>query len=709
MMSSSHPSFCPECGKPVPEDSQHQVCPACLMAQAFASRTIAPDGETKDSVPPPSPEEIAGKFPQFEITECLGRGGMGVVYKARQKSLDRWVAIKILPPERVGEAKFADRFAREAATLAKLNHPNIVTIHDFGVADSQPSTPDSQPLYYIVMEYVDGVNLRDLLRDGKLEPKQALAIVPPICEALQFAHDKGIVHRDIKPENLLLDRDGRIKIADFGIAKLMETVAAAGDGSNSPEEDPRRPQSAASVVAGTHGYSAPEQANGSADHRADIYALGVVLYEMLTGERPARNPVAPSRKVRIDVRLDEMVLRALDKSPELRYQTADEFRTVVQTMSEPAAVPEETPRVEEKRKKRRKKVNFRMADGTPNRAALLVIALVCVMGGALVILAGGPMWDFLTSDQVRMLPVEAEVSMHNPPVTLVHSILSALGIGSAVVIAVFAFALVMVEKSNGSGTGKGLAVGCLTLVFGAIIVVLGGVGVVLYAKMNPAPYPPIPVEGFPMGFSHPQVSPQDAWKSHFLPANWLMLLIAAPALIGLGVLGFLSWRKSRIAAGQGAKTGTPGWLIGLLVLAGLSLAVMIWKGSGRFYPASSLSSRFNAPVIGRVEFKFTHPDAVTGGSKSFSYNVKQGGDTRWVPSSGSSLALKEGQTVAFKCRVDSSGEGAPRAMVNTSRKSAEWEMDEETKEMVLGGDEPGRTLVFANGLRVSVQWSPAGK
>jgi hypothetical protein len=145
----------------------------------------------------------------------------------------------------------------------------------------------------------------------------------------------------------------------------------------------------------------------------------------------------------------------------------------------------------------------------------------------------------------------------------------------------------------------------------------------------------------------------------------------------------------------------------LLVLIGLSVAVMIWKGSGRFYPASSLSSRFNAPVIGRVEFTFTHPDAVAGGSDGCSYNVKQGGNTQWFPSSGSSITLKEGQSVIYKSRVDASGGGAPRAMVTTSRKSAEWEMDEETKEMVLGGDEPGRTLVFANGLRVSVQWSPA--
>jgi tRNA A-37 threonylcarbamoyl transferase component Bud32/predicted Zn-dependent protease len=299
--------LCPECGKPVPAASQHQVCPACLLRQALASRTIAEGNDSATTAPPTPPEEIADQFPQFEITECLGRGGMGVVYKARQKSLNRWVAIKILPPERVGEEKFAERFAREAQTLARLNHPNIVTVFDYGETDG---------LFYIVMEFVDGVNLRDLLRDGKLEPQQALAIVPPICEALQYAHDKGIVHRDIKPENLLLDRDGRIKIADFGIAAL---VGAEGESSGTPP------------------YMAPEQRGASreVDHRADIYALGVVLYEMLTGERPAKDVVAPSQKVHTDVRLDEMVMRAMEKEPDLRYQTAGEFGTVAQTVAAP--------------------------------------------------------------------------------------------------------------------------------------------------------------------------------------------------------------------------------------------------------------------------------------------------------------------------------------------------------------------------------------
>lgn len=306
---------CPECGAQLTQESPQSLCPACLMRQAFASRTVI-GGHDAGMLPPvPTPEEIAGKFPQFDILECLGRGGMGVVYKARQKSLNRIVAIKVLSPEKGHEARFAERFAREAELLAQLNHPHIVTIHDFGESDG---------LFYLVMEYVDGVNLRDLLRDGKVEPQQALSIVPPICEALQYAHGKGIVHRDIKPENLLLDREGRIKIADFGIASL---IGSSGE------------------ISGTPPYMAPEQEDRSktTDHRADIYALGVVLYEMLTGERPGRHLIAPSRRVSVDVRIDEMVLRALENEPERRYQTAEEFRTIVETLNAPQAVPPPLP------------------------------------------------------------------------------------------------------------------------------------------------------------------------------------------------------------------------------------------------------------------------------------------------------------------------------------------------------------------------------
>ena len=257
----------------------------------------------------PSLEEIATAFPELEVIELVGRGGMGVVYKARQKSLNRLVALKVLAPEQVTDPRFAERFAREAQALAALSHPNIVTVHDFGHAGS---------FYFLLMEFVDGVNLRQAMHAGRFTPEQALAIVPPVCEALQYAHDHSIVHRDIKPENLLLDKEGRVKIADFGIAKMLGMEATE----------------AVSQPVGTPRYMAPEQGRGDTrvDHRADIYSLGVVLYELLTGELPSGRLEAPSKKVQMDVRLDEVVLRALNERPELRWQTAVELRTQVETL-----------------------------------------------------------------------------------------------------------------------------------------------------------------------------------------------------------------------------------------------------------------------------------------------------------------------------------------------------------------------------------------
>ncbi|MCE9518630.1 MAG: protein kinase, partial [Verrucomicrobia bacterium] len=269
-----------------------------------------------------TPEELAPHFPQLEIIECLGRGGMGVVYKARQKSLNRLVALKLLAPERADDPHFAERFEKEALALAALNHPHIVGVYDFGHAGG---------FYFLLMEFVDGVNLRQAMKAGRFTPEQALAVVPPVCEALQYAHEHGIVHRDIKPENLLLDKEGRVKIADFGIAKMLGE-SGTGILPVSVESTGKMPVPH-SFVAGTPQYMSPEQkAHGVTDHRADIYSLGVVLYEMLTGELPADKLQPPSRKVQIDVRLDEIVLRALEKTPELRYQTAGEFRTQVETV-----------------------------------------------------------------------------------------------------------------------------------------------------------------------------------------------------------------------------------------------------------------------------------------------------------------------------------------------------------------------------------------
>lgn len=310
----SKPPRCPKCGCELPSAATAGLCPRCLMAEAMAPTQTGPDHSASGSWL--SVEELQPWFPQLELLECLGRGGMGVVYKVRQRSLNRIAALKLLAPERVADATFAQHFTREAQALAALNHPGIVTIYDFGQVSG---------CYFLLMEYVDGVNLRQAMQAGRFTPEQALAVVPPVCEALQYAHDRGIVHRDIKPENLLLDREGRLKIADFGIAKILHQ--------HEPEAS-----STESQPPGTPRYMAPEQAAARrTDHRADIYSLGVVLYELLTGELPGAALQPPSRKVQIDVRLDEIVLRALESQPELRFPTASEFRTQVEAVTTSSA------------------------------------------------------------------------------------------------------------------------------------------------------------------------------------------------------------------------------------------------------------------------------------------------------------------------------------------------------------------------------------
>jgi serine/threonine-protein kinase len=263
---------------------------------------------------PPTVGRLSELFPTLEIIELLGAGGMGAVYKARQAGLDRVVALKILPEEFAHDVKFALRFTREARTLAKLNHPNIVSVFEFGKV---------QDTYYFLMEFVDGSTLRDVVSSGQLSPQHSLAIVPHLCDALQFAHDKGVIHRDIKPENILIAKDGSVKIADFGLSRILGN-----------ENQP-------TVLTGTHQimgtprYMAPEQLAGArgVDHRADIYSLGVVFYEMLTGELPIGRFAVPSQKVKIDVRLDEVVLRTLETEPQRRYQHASQIKSDVQSIA----------------------------------------------------------------------------------------------------------------------------------------------------------------------------------------------------------------------------------------------------------------------------------------------------------------------------------------------------------------------------------------
>lgn len=330
---------CPQCGRDVPPGSPGGLCPTCLIAQAAPPRSAALTPPTTGFTPP-APDELASLFPQLEILEVIGHGGMGAVYKARQPKLDRLVALKIIRPESAGDPAFAERFNREARTLARLSHPGIVGVYDFGEVQLQSEaghTPDevlpsSQP-YYFIMEYVEGVNLRQLLEDGHLRPEQALEIIPQTCDALQYAHEEGVIHRDIKPENILLDTRGRVKIADFGLAKLASRT----------QQD--FTLTATHQVMGTPRYMAPEQMEGShaVDHRADIYSLGVVFYEMLTGQVPAGHFEAPSKHVSIDARLDDVVLRALSRSPEKRFQQAGDISSAVCALRDSAGSPSAPP------------------------------------------------------------------------------------------------------------------------------------------------------------------------------------------------------------------------------------------------------------------------------------------------------------------------------------------------------------------------------
>ena len=300
---------CPKCGVAIPPDAPRGLCPRCMIAGVATPSEPGIHGSHR--IQPPPLATVVAAFPDLEIIELVGVGGMGVVYKARQPRLDRFVALKLLPQSLSADPTFAERFDREARFLARLTHPNIVSVHDFGRAGG---------FCYLLMEFVDGLNLRQAMRAGRFTPEEALALVPRVCAALQYAHEQGVLHRDIKPENILLDADGRVKIADFGIAKLL---------GNDPT-DITLTRSGARL--GTPHYMAPEQIEqpSQVDHRADIYSLGVVFYELLTGELPLGRFSAPSVKALLDARVDEIVMRALAKERELRQQTAGEVGSQVE-------------------------------------------------------------------------------------------------------------------------------------------------------------------------------------------------------------------------------------------------------------------------------------------------------------------------------------------------------------------------------------------
>lgn len=261
---------------------------------------------------PPSTEELDELIPGYKFLQFIERGGMGAVYKAVQKSLNRTVAVKLLPQVHRNKESFAERFKREAHALALLNHPHIIAVHDFG------ETPDGQ-MYY-VMEFVSGMDLQHLLKRDPPEPRQILKIITQVCEALQFAHENGVVHRDIKPANILVDERGNVKVADFGLAKVMGQQAVD--------------YTATGMTIGTPDYIAPEALDQSRhiDHRADIYSLGVMIYELFTGHVPKGVWEPPSIRSGADKGIDAVVSKAMQNNPEKRYQHVRDMTQVLEKL-----------------------------------------------------------------------------------------------------------------------------------------------------------------------------------------------------------------------------------------------------------------------------------------------------------------------------------------------------------------------------------------
>jgi len=293
-----------------------------VISGAQSSAAVPP---TSQRWQPPSVEKLDQLFDAYRIESLLGFGGMGAVFRATQLSLQRPVAIKILPPELSDDPTFAERFRREAQSMAALDHANIVKIHFFGNVD----VPDGGALFFIVMEYVDGSDLHKLLRDGPLAPDAAVRIISRVCDALHFAHESGFIHRDIKPANIFVTDDGIVKVGDFGLARLMKSSAGPLENSEAPADLPGDQESRLTMTGfliGTPIYMAPERLKHAAeDRRGDLYSVGVMLFELVTGTM-SRNLDRPITEVIGDPKLQRIICRALHSDPNLRYQHAQELK-----------------------------------------------------------------------------------------------------------------------------------------------------------------------------------------------------------------------------------------------------------------------------------------------------------------------------------------------------------------------------------------------
>ncbi len=323
----SEPSTCSRCGRPVPPDAVADLCPACVLQAALNLPPTPPR-------PGPSPRRQfrRKRLLHYYLLEKIGEGGMGVVYKARDTRLDRIVAIKILPADKVDDPERRRRFIHEAKAASALNHPNIVTIHEVAVHGG---------VYFIVMEYVDGRTLDKSIGRLGLPPDRVLLYAIPVAGALAQAHEVGIVHRDLKPQNIMVRDDGLVKLLDFGLAKLTENGPTVEAGSEAVPE----PVTDATRIMGTPDFMAPEQIAGrKVDGRADLFAFGAVLYHALSGRKPFARPTAdetfaaiikqePAPLKSVSAPLAAIVERCLKKNPNDRFQTAAELQAALRRLS----------------------------------------------------------------------------------------------------------------------------------------------------------------------------------------------------------------------------------------------------------------------------------------------------------------------------------------------------------------------------------------
>ncbi len=281
---------------------------------------------------PPLMEQIRLLNNRYEVIEQLGKGGMAVVYRARDQMLERMVAIKVLREDYSRDATFQERFRQEARAAANLAHPNIVTVHDFGLDHDQ---------LFIVMEFVPGADLKTLLRKrGRFTVTEALPLIIQACAGIGYAHRAGLVHCDVKPQNLLVTPDMRLKVTDFGIARALSTIKA---------------DEQSEIVWGSPQYFAPEQASGAAPSPAsDVYSLGVILYEILTGSLPFRATTASDLALQhvnaepprisemlpdAPPALEQILLKVMAKEPSQRYRTADQLGRVLMNFGNSRSAP----------------------------------------------------------------------------------------------------------------------------------------------------------------------------------------------------------------------------------------------------------------------------------------------------------------------------------------------------------------------------------